>query len=126
MAGGAELIFAVTLNIMIDELIKLAKKHPGFKEVSDFGLRVMFETYKDSLLIHRHNGEIKAFAVYQEWPECLNFIAVVGASGDKSDNIKYLLKMLSRENRPLPEKMVCYFDEIKMELKILCHSSQQQ
>jgi len=110
---------------MTDELIELAKKHPGFKEISDFGLRVMFETYKDSTLIYRDNGEIKAFAVYQEWPDRLNFIAVVGASGDKSENIKYLLKMLGRKNRPSPEKMVCYFDEINMELKVLCHSSQQ-
>lgn len=111
---------------MIDELIKLAKKHPGFKELSDFGLRVMFETYKDSTLIHRDNGEIKAFAIYQNWSDRLNFIAVVGASGDKSENIKFLLKILGRKNRPFPEKMVCYFDEIKMELKVLCHSYQQQ
>lgn len=107
------------------ELIELARKHPGFKEISEYGLRVMFETYKNSMLIHRDNGEIKAFAVYQEWPDCLNFIAVVGSSDDKSENIKSLLKMLSRENRPSPEKMVCYFDELKMELKVLCHSYQQ-
>lgn len=111
---------------MIDELIKLAKKHPGFREVSDFGLRVMFETYRDSTLIYRDNGEIKAFAVYQEWPDRLVFIAVVGTSGDSIENIKSLLKMLGRDNRPSPEKMVCYFDETKMELKVLCHSSQQR
>jgi len=111
---------------MTDELIKLARKHPGFKELSEFGLRVMFETYKDSILIHRDNGEIKAFAVYQEWPDCLNFIAVVGTSGDRGENIRSLLKMVGRGNRPSPEKMVCYFDELKMELKILCRSSQQQ
>ena len=116
----------IVIFIMIDELIKLAKKHPGFKELSDYGLRVMFETYKNSTLIYRDNGEIKAFAVYQEWPDCLNFIAVVGASGDKSDNIRYLLRMLGRNNRPSPEKKVCYFDEIKMELKVLCRLSQQQ
>ncbi|MBA7518471.1 hypothetical protein ES705_10541 [subsurface metagenome] len=103
---------------MIDELIKLAKKHPGFREISDYGLRVMFETYKDSTLIYSDNGEIKAFAVYQDWPDCLNFIAVVGASDDKSENIKSLLKI--RDSLP-SEKMVCYFDEIKMELKVLCH-----
>ena len=106
---------------MIEQLIKLAKKHPGFREISDFGLRVMFETYKDSTLIHRDNGEIKAFAVYQDWPDCLNFIAVVGASDDKSENIKSLLRI--RDNLPL-EKMVCYFDETKMELKVLCRQSQ--
>lgn len=106
---------------MIDELIKLAKKHPGFREISDFGLRVMFETYKGSTLIYRDNGEIKAFAIYQEWPDCLNFIAVVGASDDKSENIKSLLKI--REFIPIStvNKAVCYFDETNMELKVLCH-----
>lgn len=110
---------------MIDQLIKLAKRHPGFREISDFGLRVMFETYKDSTLIHRDNGQIKAFAIYQEWPDRLNFIAVVGASEDKAENIKSILKIVGRDNRPSPEKMVCYFDEFKMELKTLCHSSPQ-
>lgn len=108
---------------MIDQLIELAKKHPGFREISDFGLQVMFETYKDSTLIHRDNGEIKAFAIYQDWPDRLNFIAVVGASGDKSENIKSLLKI--RGIIPSPEKMICYFDEVNMELKILCHQLQQ-
>jgi len=109
---------------MIEQLIKLAKKHPGFKEISDFGLRVMFETYKDTTLVHKDNGEIKAFALYQDWPDCLNFIAVVGASDDKSENIKSLLKI--REKIPSKAgKMVCYFDEVNMELKVLCHQLQQ-
>lgn len=107
---------------MIDELIKLARKHPGFKQISDLGLRIFFETYKDSILVHRDNGEIKAFAVYQEWPDLLNFIAIVGTSSDPSENIKSLLKI--RSNLPA-EKMVCYFDEYKMELKVLCHQQQQ-
>ena len=108
----------IVIFIMIDELIKLAKKHPGFKEISDFGLRVMFETYKDTTLIHRDNGEVKAFAIYQEWPDRLNFIAVVGVSDNRLENLCSLLKM--RDDKP-PEKMVCYFDETKMELKTLCH-----
>ena len=103
---------------MIDQLIKLAKKHPGFKEISDYGLRVMFETYKDTTLIHRENGEIKAFAIYQEWPDRLYFFAVVGASDDRSENIESLLKI--RGEIPSGKK-VCYFDETKMELKVLCH-----
>jgi len=106
---------------VIEQLIKLAKKHPGFREISDFGLRVMFETYKDTTLIHRENGEIKAFAIYQEWPDRLNFIAVVGASDERSENIKSLLKI--RDFIPIStvDKKVCYFDETKMELKVLCH-----
>ena len=104
---------------MIEQLIKLARKHPGFKEISEYGLRVMFETYKDTTLIHRDNGEIKAFALYQEWPDRLVFIAVVGSSSDRSENIKTLLKikgLVSSLN-----KKVCYFDEYDMELKFLCH-----
>lgn len=105
---------------MIDQLIKLARKHPGFKELSEYALRVMFETYKDTTLIHRENGEIKAFAIYQDWPDRLNFIAVVGSSDDKSENIKSLLKI--RKYIPIStiDKIICYFDETKMELKILC------
>lgn len=105
-------------NGLIDQLIKLARKHPGFREISEFGLRVMFETYKDTTLIHKVNGEIKAFAIYQEWPDRLFFIAVVGASDDRLENICSILKM--KDDKP-PKKMVCYFDESKMELKILCH-----
>jgi len=103
---------------MIEQLIKLARKHPGFKEISEYGLRVMFETYKDTTLIYKDNGEIKAFAIYQEWPDRFNFIAVVGTSDDRLENIRSLLKIRSAVP---PEKMVCYFDEAKMELKILCH-----
>ena len=106
---------------MIDELIKLAKKHPGFKEISDLGLRFFFETYKNSILVHRDNGEIKAFAVYQEWPDCLNFIAVVG-NGNRLENVADMLKSIEY----LPKKKICFFDEAKMELKVLCHQQQQQ
>ena len=102
---------------MIDQLIKLAKKHPGFKEITDYGLRVMFETYKDSILTFSDNGEIKAFAIYQEWPDRLNFIAVVGSSGDRAENVKSLLEIRGSIDS---EKMICLFDESRMELKILC------
>ena len=108
---------------MIDELIKLAVRHPGLMEISDFGLRVMFETYKDSTLIYKVNGEIRAFAIYQEWPDRLNFIAVVGSSDNKAENIKSLLKIRGNISS---EKMICYFDEKKMELKVLCHRLQRQ
>lgn len=121
----AILVVGIVIFIMIEQLIKLARKHPGFKELSDYALRVMFETYKNTTLIHRDNGEIKAFAIYQEWPEHLNFIAVCGSSDDRSENIKSLLKL--REFIPLStiDKTVCYFDETKMELKVLCHQQQQ-
>lgn len=113
----------IAIFIMIDELIELAQKHPGFREISEFGLRTLFETYKDSTIINcDDNGKINAFAVYQEWPDRLNFIAVVGASDSRAENIKFLLKIRGNINS---EKMICYFDETKMELKVLCHQLQQ-
>lgn len=102
---------------MIDELIHLAKKHPGYREITDHGLRVMFETYRETTLIYCVDDEIKAFAIYQEWPDRLNFIAVVGSSDDRLENIRFLLKI---RGFIAPDKMVCYFDESTMELKILC------
>lgn len=103
----------------IEEIIELAKRHPGFREISDYGLRVMFETYKNTTLIQKNgDGKIAAFAIYQEWPDCLNFIAIVGASGDRGENVKTLLKIY----RALPKKKICYFDESRMELKTLCRS----
>ncbi len=106
---------------MVNELIKLAQKHPGFKELSEYSLRVMFETYKETTLIHEADGELKAFAIYQEWPEHLNFIAVCCSSDDKSESIKSLLAL--RRFIPIStiDKTVCYFDETTMELKVLCH-----
>ncbi len=106
---------------MIEQLIKLAHKHPGFKELSECALRVMFETYKDTTLIHKTNGELKAFAIYQEWPEHLNFIAVCGSSADKGENIRSLLALRRYIPVSTIDKTVCYFDEKKMELKVLCH-----
>jgi len=106
---------------MIEQLIKLARNHPGFKELSEYSLRVMFETYKETTLIHKTNGEVKAFAIYQEWPEHLNFIAVCGSSADKSENIRSLLALRSYIPISTIEKTVCYFDEMTMELKVLCH-----
>lgn len=107
---------------MIDDLIHLAKKHPGFREITDYGLRVMFETYRDTTLIYSVDDEIKAFAIYQEWPDRLNFIAVVGSSEDRFENVKFLLKI---RGYIASDKMVCYFDESTMELKVLCHQLQQ-
>jgi len=60
-------------------------------------------------------GEIKGFALYQEWPELLNFICIVGI-GSKLENLRAIL----RGRQVLSSKKICYFDEETMELKTLC------
>ena len=106
---------------MIDELIKFAKRHPGLAEISERGLRTLFETYKKTTLIYRPNGEIKGFAVYQEWPDCLNFIVMAG-DGDIFANLSRIRGFIDS----LPKKPIVFFDEKKMELRTLCHQQQQQ
>ncbi len=100
--------------VMIDKLIQFARTHhAGFEGMPDKQLRVMFEKYAASTLIWRDAGEIKGFAIYQEWPDRLNFIAIAG-KGSRSENLKAILA----GRHDLPRKMICYFDEEKMELKI--------
>ena len=77
-------------------------------------LRKLFETYKNTTLVFRDNGEIKGFAIYQEWPDRLNFIAIAG-SGSQQENLRAMLK--GRKN--LPDKMICYFDEKTVQLKTM-------
>jgi len=101
---------------MIDELIKFARAHHiGFKGMPDRTLRALFETYKKTTLVWRENGEVRGFAIYQEWPDRLNFIVMAGI-GSRIENAKAIL----RGRKQLPRKTICYFDEDSMELKILC------
>ncbi|MBA7627348.1 hypothetical protein ES703_34810 [subsurface metagenome] len=100
---------------MIQELAKFAKAHhPDSAEISDRGLAALFEKYKDTTLIWQDQGRIKGFAIYQEWPDRLNFIAIAGI-GSRTENI--IAGLAGREN--LPDKMICWFDETDMELKTL-------
>lgn len=97
-----------------DKLVELARaNHPGFAKVPADILRSYFEKYKKTILTYETNGEIKAFGIYQEWPDCLNFIAIVGA-GTRTENLKFLLAI----RHLLPNKKMVYFDENKMELRI--------
>jgi len=101
---------------MVDELIKFARAHyPAFAGMPDETLRALFETYKETTLVWQKNGKVRGFAIYQEWPDRLNIIAIAGI-GSPLENVKAILK----GRKQLPQKMICYFDETKMELKILC------
>ena len=101
---------------MVDKLIKFARAHhPGFEGMSKETMRALFETYKETTLVWQENGEIRGFAIYQEWPDRLNVIAIAGI-GSRAENLKMMLKC----RKQVPRKMICWFDETKMELKILC------
>lgn len=115
---------------MVDKLIEFARKHhPGFEGMPEKTLRALFETYKKTTLVWYEKVEcpdpfgggpidrevIKGFAIYQEWPDRLNFIAIAGIGG-RAENLKAIL----RGREQLPRKMICWFDETKMELKTLC------
>lgn len=107
---------------IVDKLIAFAKQHhPVFADVPVIALRKMFETYQKTTLVYRVDREIRGFAIYQEWPNCLNFITIVGKSKDRLKNLK---TMLAGRNQ-LPVKKIVFFDENKMELKILCRQQQQ-
>lgn len=101
---------------MIDKLIQFARAHhPGFEGMPEKTLRALFETYKKTTLVWQENGDIRGFAIYQEWPDRLNIIAIAGIGG-RVENMKAIL----RGRKQLPQKMICWFDEKTMELKILC------
>ncbi len=108
---------------MLDELVKFAKaNHKGYAIVPDEFLRAMFVTYKDYTLVNRVDGEIQGFAIYQEWPNCLNFICIVG--NPENDHLKNVIAMMDGK-RLLPDKKIVFFDETKMRLRVLCQQQQQ-
>jgi len=108
---------------MLDELIKFAKaNHEGFVGVPDEFVRRMFETYKDYTLVNCVNGEVRGFGVYQEWPDCLNFICMVG--NPENDHLKNIMAMMDGYIQ-LPDKKIVFFDETQMRLRILCPQQQQ-
>jgi len=107
----------IETKFIVDELIEFAQAHhPGFEGMPDETLKIFFETYKDTTLVWQKNGEIYGFAVYQEWPDLLNFICVA-TIGSRAENLRAILKVVKVMSR----KKICYFDETKMEVRTLCH-----
>ncbi len=108
--------------MLIDELVKFAKAyHKGFANVPDDFLRRMFETYKETTIVNYVNGEIRGFGIYQEWPDLLNFICMVGnPAGDKMQNIIALMDA----KETIPDKRIVFFDEKTMRLRV-CRQQQQ-
>jgi len=107
---------AIAVFFMPNELIEFAKRYyPGFGELPERFIRTLFETYKNTTLVWYNNGEIRGFAVYQDWPELANFFLICGI-GTQAEN----LKMLRTWARNFVKKVV-WFDEKKMKLRIICH-----
>ena len=108
---------------VFDQLIEFAKRnHAGFKDVPDDFLRRFFETYKNTTLVNIVNGEIRGFGIYQEWPDLLNFICMVGNPGNNV--FRNITAMLNVRDK-IPDKKIVYFDESIMELKTICQQPQQ-
>ena len=109
---------------IVDKLIEFAKQyHPAFAEMPESILRKMFETYQNTTLINFVDGKIRGFALYQEWPDCLNFICIAG-DRTKTENLFFFLNEAKEFVEKLPNKKIVFFDEEKMELKTLCHKQQ--
>jgi len=94
-------------DFMIEALVKFTKKnYPGFRDAPESLIRALFETY---------NGEIRGVGIYQEWPDCLNFILICGI-GDRAENFRGLMT----GRKILPKKRIVFFDERTMRLRELC------
>ena len=101
--------------MLIDELIKFARTyHEGFANVPDDFLRRMFETYKETTIVNYVDGEILGFGIYQEWPELLNFICIVGNPAD--NRIQNIIALMDAKEK-IPDKRIVFFDETEMRLR---------
>lgn len=100
----------------IEQLINLAKeKHAGLAEVSDVGLRKFFQTYINNTIIYKVAEKIEGFIVYQEWPDCLNLIVMVG----DTNPFVNIWRILGSMDWLPPQKPFLFFDETRMEARKL-------
>lgn len=101
----------------IDNLVDFAiKHHPGFALLSKDLAKKIFETYEKTILVYKPNGQIRGFALYQEWPDCLNCLAIAGDKG-----LFRMMWWILHNKDLLPNKPFVFFDELRMEGRILCH-----
>lgn len=101
--------------IMHEELVKFAQEnYPEFAYVPLDVLHRWFETYKDTTIIDRDlSGEISGFAIYQIWPDFLNFIVVCG----KRDVYGNTDRLLTIFREKFPNEKIAWFDEKRMEAR---------
>lgn len=101
------------------KLVRFAKDfYPNFNIMPISLICKVFETYKNTTLVYRDNrNKVRGFVIYQEWPDCLNFIMICLPFYKERETLRIILK-----GRPLiPKKKIVWFDEEKMEGRGLCH-----
>lgn len=95
------------------ELVRLAKNgYPNLAHLSEDYIRSFFEKYKKTALVFIQKTEIKGFAVYQEWPDALNFILIC-LPFSKERNLRVILQ----GRKIVPNKKIVWFDDKKMEAR---------
>ncbi len=98
------------------ELARFVREyHPGLAQLPRETLLVMLWKYQKTTLVYREGGQIIYFAVYQEWPNFLNFVAIGGVW----NYFKIMWHILHNRDR-LPAKALGFFDELRMEGRIIC------
>lgn len=92
---------------MIDALAEFAKaNHPGFGLMPIEALRRFFQVYAHStIVVSDPAGQITGFAVYQDWPDRLVFVAAC-FTGSRMDNIRTMRRIVRASPKP-----VMWFDE---------------
>lgn len=106
------------LNGELDEVVEFSQQHyPNFKEMPERLVRKLLETYKKTTFVYFINNAIKGFVIFQEWPNCLNFIVICLPFGTERENLKAILS----GRHLLPRKKFVWFDETKMEGRGICH-----
>ena len=104
---------------LIEKLIHFAKaNHEGFADVPDEFLRRFFTLYQKTTIVNFDGSEIRGFGVYQEWPDLVNFICMVG--NPEQDVQKNIIAMMDARCLMPAGKRIVYFDETKMELREIC------
>lgn len=94
--------------------------HPGLSQLPRETLLGMLWKYRESTLVYREESQIIYFAVYQVWPNHLNFIAIGGVW-----NYFKIMWHILHNKYMLPAKPFGFYDELRMEGRILCPYSVQ-
>jgi len=102
------------LNGDLKGLIEFSREnYPNFKEMPEKLISKIFETYKETTHLFYIDGKIKGFALYQEWPNCLNFLMMCLPFGTERENLRVLLG----GRHLLPRKKIVWFDETEMKAR---------
>lgn len=106
-------------ELKVSELTHFVREHhSGLVQLPTVSLRAMLTKYMNTTLIFRVNDQLVYFAIYQEWPDFLNFFAI----GGKWSYSRIMWHILHHKFM-LPNKPFGFFDEQRMEGRFVCQSS---